>query len=336
MDRSPVFDTYWQFAAERLFIYYRRLAGKPSPWTSDRILKEHRFTNTYRASDRVSQYLIREVQYHGHRSQAVDELFFRTILFKLFNKIETWEALEREVGPISWQGADFDLLDRALHKIIGCGGRIYSAAYIMPSPSYGAERKHTNHLRLLKSMMNDRLPARICRADSLRSVFNLLLSYPGIGKFLAFQFTIDLNYSSMLDFDEGEFVVAGPGALDGISKCFPSASLADAERVIMKITERQADEFAERGINFPGLFGRPLQPIDCQNLFCEISKYARAAHPDIKGIANRQRIKQVYRSARKPISVPFFPPKWGLQISHSPEIPDVRWGDVSKQQPSLF
>lgn len=311
-ERSSVFDTYWRFAAERLNVYYRRLASCSSPWTDDPILQAHRFTNVYRVTDRVSQYLVREVQYRNDRSQATDEVFFRTLLFKLFNKIETWEALEDEVGPIGWQSADFERLDRVLHGLIGGGQRIYSAAYIMPSPAFGGERKHSNHLRLLARMMDDGLPARIAAATSLRSVYEQLLTYPGIGKFLAFQFAIDLNYSSIIDFAETELVVAGPGALDGISKCFPGASPADAERLIMTVTEQQVAEFEQRGIVFPGLYGRALQPIDCQNLFCEISKYSRVAHPEIRGIANRMRIKQVYRHTRKPIEPPFFPPKWKI------------------------
>jgi len=51
----------------------------------------YRFTNVYRASDRVSQYLIRRVIYEGDQSE--EEVFFRTLLFKIFNRIETWEIL---------------------------------------------------------------------------------------------------------------------------------------------------------------------------------------------------------------------------------------------------
>ena len=51
-------------------------------------------------------------------------------------------------------------------------------------------------------MMDDRLPERVRQAPSLRSVYELILRYPGIGPFLAFQYTIDLNYSSMMDFEE--------------------------------------------------------------------------------------------------------------------------------------
>ena len=45
------------------------------------------------------------------------------------------------------------------------------------------------------------------------------------------------------------------------------------------MAENQEDEFARRGIEFQTLWGRPLQLIDCQNLFCEVDKYARVYHP---------------------------------------------------------
>jgi hypothetical protein len=51
---TSVFDTYWRFAAARQHIYEARLAGRPGPWTADPILRQHRFTNCYRAADRVS------------------------------------------------------------------------------------------------------------------------------------------------------------------------------------------------------------------------------------------------------------------------------------------
>ena len=125
---TVVYDSYWQFAAERLAIYYRRLEDPLGPWTDNPILRAYRFTNPYRAADRVSQYLIREVQYHPERSQAPRELFFRTILFKMFNKVETWEALERTHGPLVWETADLDALDLTLAQLLKQGTRIYSAA----------------------------------------------------------------------------------------------------------------------------------------------------------------------------------------------------------------
>lgn len=309
---TDVYDSYWRFAAERQAIYLRRLAGAASPWTDDAILRQYRFTNAYRAADRVSQYLIREVQYREDRSQAPAEVFFRTMLFKLFNRIETWELIEAQVGPVAWQSTDAERLTRVLDNTKAAGGRLYSAAYIMPSPAFGHAWKHANHLVLLWCMMADGLPGRIAQANGLADVYALLLGYPGLGPFLAFQYAIDLNYSTLIDFDEDDFVVAGPGALDGIAKCFVSTGGMTAQAVIHHVTERQDEEFARLGLSFPGLFGRKLKPIDCQNLFCEVSKYARVAHPQVIGIAGRTRIKQGYTPADAGSTRPMFPPKWEL------------------------
>jgi hypothetical protein len=334
MTPTVVFDTYWRFAAERLAIFYRRYSDAEGPWTSDPILRAYRFTNTFRAADRVSQYLIREVQARPDRPQTAREIFFRTMLFKIFNRIETWEALEERLGPLEWRQIDLTKLDRALEHLWSRGRKIYSAAYIMPSPALGHARKHSNHIALVAQMMEDRLPERIQRARSLRSVYDLVVRYPGIGPFLAFQYTIDLNYSSMLDFEEADLVIAGPGALDGMSKCFVDTGGRTAEDVIYWVTDRQEAEFKRRGLMFLGLFGRRLQPIDCQNLFCEISKYARVAHPEVSGIANRTRIKQSYHPSSRPAPVPQFPERWWLCVD---EVASGRgkWC-IKSPQPSLF
>ena len=296
-------------------MFYRRYSDPIGPWTTDPILKTYRFTNAYRVADRVSQYLIREVQSRSDRPQTPREIFFRTLLFKIFNRIDTWEALEEEHGPIKWEGIDLGKLDRSLDRLRLRGRKIYSAAYIMPSPSFGHPRKHTNHIALLAQMMDDRVPDRIRQAPSLRSIYDIILLYPGIGPFLAFQYTIDLNYSSVVNFDESDFVVAGPGAVDGISKCFAGIDRWSAEDVIYWMTDQQENEFKRLGLEFSGLFGRRLQPIDCQNLFCEISKYARVAHPEILGIAKRTRIKQSYRPSHRPTPSPQFPERWGLNVA---------------------
>jgi hypothetical protein len=132
-----------------------------------------------------------------------------------------------------------------------------------------------------------------------------------MGEFLAYQYVIDLNYSGLLNFSEMEFIVPGPGARDGIAKCFRSlGGLTEAE-IIQLVTSRQEEEFERVGERFETLWGRPLQLIDCQNLFCEVDKYARLFHPDIKGRSSRDRIKQIYRAPARPFEY-WFPPKWGL------------------------
>ena len=308
---TVVYDTYWRFAAERQEVFFRKLEGREPPWTDDPVIARHKFTNAYRAADRVSQYLIRHVIYEGE--QSIAEVFFRTILFKLFNKIETWELLKANLGAITWEGYSFDRLDGLLSGALASKTRIYSAAYIMPSRggAFSYRQKHRNHLKLLERMMDDEVPHRIAGAASMGQAFEILRSYPMIGDFLAYQFVTDLNYSEICDFSEMEFVVPGPGARDGIRKCFSDLGGLSEPDIIRLVTDRQEREFERLGLEFRSLWGRRLQLIDCQNLFCEVSKYARVKHPDVMGVNDRARIKQVYRPSGGPIGY-WFPPKWGI------------------------
>ena len=309
LQATAVFDTYWVFAARRQTAFMRRVSGQAGPWTDDPVLRKFRFTSVYRAADRASQYLIRHVLYRGE--QTSQEVFFRALLFKLFNRIETWQELESQLGDLTWKAFDFERYAAVLDRMMARGRRVYSAAYIMPSPPFGHARKHRNHLELLQHLMEEKAPLRVERAESLHDVFDILRAYPSFGDFLAYQLTIDLNYSEMIDFSEMDFVVAGPGARSGIEKCFVDTDgLVDAD-VIRAVTERADHEFARLGLTFSTLWGRPLQLIDCQNLFCEVDKYARVVHPEAASRSRRTRIKQRFAASCAPLPQ-WYPPKWGL------------------------
>lgn len=310
---TEVFDTYWRFAAERQEIFFKRLEKKAAPWTDDQILRDYKFTNAYRASDRVSQFLIRHVIYAG--SAKPSDVFFRTILFKLFNKVETWGLLEAHFGPISYDHFRFKAYDAVLTKALESGRRIYSSAYIMPTRARGfgmrEPRKHRTHLRILELMMRDGAWAKVAGARTFQAAFAILRAYPLFGDFLAYQFATDLNYSEIMDFSEREFVIPGPGARDGLRKCFRSLGGLSETEAIRMVADRQQEEFESRGLQFRTLWGRALQLIDCQNILCEVDKYARVKHPDAKGISGRMRIKRRFSPSDTALEV-WYPPKWGL------------------------
>ncbi len=307
---TVAFDSYWRLAAERQRMFYRRVAGEPGPWTTDPVLAQHRFTNAYRASDRVSQYLINDVIYGADTDDVSTVL--RVLLFKIFNRVDTWEAIEGRLGRVDRHTFDPRILNCLLDQRMHDGRRLYSAAYIMPSPKLGEVRKHANHLQLLERLLRDGTLERLVEAPSLDRLYGLLADVPSFGPFLAFQFAIDLNYTSVYPFSEMDFVVAGPGAHDGIAKCFETTKGLSAEDVIRGVTEGAADCLAQLGIEFPDLWGRPLQLIDCQNLFCEVGKYARIVHPELAGPSGRTQIKQKFRP--DPLGLdPRYPPKWAAE-----------------------
>lgn len=315
--RSEVFDSFWRFTAERHAIYERRVAAMPPPWTDDPVLAAWRFTNAFRAADRVSQFLIREVIYAG--DQAPSEVVFRILLFRWFNRIGTWKVLTERLGTPTLAAFDASEAEQILTSARAAGTKIYSAAYIIPPVAVQPRPKHAGHVLLTLQLLESGLADRAAASTSLEDLYRTLLACPGMGPFLAFQLAIDINYSSLVDHDEDEFVVAGPGALDGLSKVWPSSSPKDATRLIRWTADEQDDRLSIAGRPFGGLFGRRLKLIDCQNLYCEIGKYARLVHPDVPGRSGRTQIKQTFAatSDRQPLPVPFFPPKWGLEVGPS-------------------
>lgn len=308
---SVVFDTYWKFAKKRQDIFFNRIIQNTSPWTDDTVLTKYKFTNAYRASDRVSQYLIKNVIYSGDQTPA--EVLFRILLFKTFNKIETWENLKMVFGEITFKSYDFNSYNNALEEIKNSGRTIYSGAYIMTSGKsiFGYEKKHQNHLKLIELILNDHVAEKLLQANAMEAVFNQLKSYPTIGSFLAYQYAIDINYSELTSFNEMDFVVPGPGAKDGIKKCFVDLGEYSEADIIKYMADIQEKEFERLELDFQDLWGRPLQLIDCQNLFCEVDKYSRMVHPEIEGLSNRKRIKQLFNCNKNNISY-WYPPKWNI------------------------
>lgn len=309
--REGIYDLYWHFAAERQSAFERRVAGESSPWSTDPILQEYKFCNVYRAADRVSQYMIREVCYHDEPCSPEDRLF-QIVAFRIFSKIETWRGLRQFLGryPTLDDLADGSFSE-GLERVKLKNNRLYTGAFILcASDAYGQLAKHRNHVELFRHMfLNDELGVRLLEAASLRQIYDALHSYPLIGDFMAYQIAIDLNYSALINFSENSFTQAGPGALRGIKKCFADLGEYTTTEIVLWMVEHQEEEFRRLGLPFHGLWGRPLHAIDCQGLFCETDKYCRQAAPELASA--RKRIKARFVPTPESIEL-FFPPKWRI------------------------
>jgi hypothetical protein len=309
--RRGVYEFYWYFASERQCAFCRRVAGQPSPWTDDPILRQYKFCNVFRAADRVSQYMISDVCYHGQPCTPEDRIF-QIVAFRTFSKIDTWRTLSEILGRYPTlddlsDGSFGEALDLARAR----NGRLYTGAFILcAADAYGQPSKHRNHIELFRHMfLHDNLGKVLQEASSLRQVYEELHRYPLIGDFMAYQIAIDLNYSDVINFSENEFTQAGPGALRGIRKCFEDLGDYTPTEIILWMVEHQEQEFVRLGLPFDGLFGRPLHAIDCQGLFCETDKYCREAAPELASA--RKRIKARFTPTPEPMHL-FFPPKWDI------------------------
>jgi hypothetical protein len=129
-------------------------------------------------------------------------------------------------------------------------------------------------------------------------------------EFLAFQYAIDFNYSSVINFYENSFVKAGIGALPGIKKCFSDIAQYTFEDCI-KYTKDNFEKYQQRYsfTDFKNLFERQPQLIDLQNCFCETDNYLRVKMPEF--LVGNVRIKQKFD--RPKVHIQFlFPEKWGI------------------------
>lgn len=309
--RRGIYELYWHFASERQRAFERRVAGEEWPWTDDPILQEYKFCNVFRAADRVSQYMIRDVCYHEEPCSPEDRLF-QIVAFRTFSKIDTWRTVHEILGHHpSLDDLASGAFTKALEEAKRINGGLYTGAFILcATDAYGQNFKHLNHVELFRHMfLADRLGEKLVEARSLRQVYNLLHEYPLMGDFMSYQVTIDLNYSELINFSENEFTQAGPGALRGIKKCFEDLGGLTPTDIILWMVDHQEEEFSRLNLEFNGLWGRPLHAIDAQGLFCETDKYCREAAP---GLASaRKRIKARFQETPDPLRL-FFPGKWKI------------------------
>lgn len=315
---SPLLDEYWKFAAERHSVFLKKLRGETAPWTESPIIQTYKFTNCFRSIDAVSQYLLREVIYSpGWETRSVEETIFRVLLFKIFNKNSTWDlwnfALAGGQGP-SLANFDVNVYDIILSQAQKEGKTIWSGAYMLTAQGSFGVRRHLMYLNLLKKWVDEKVPER-CVAGSMKECFDILMKYRTMKDFLSNQYTLDIGYTRFVDWDENDFVAAGPGTIRGFNKMFSGIKKNQYADIAKYLVDTQEEHFARLGLEPVKLGDRSLHLNDITNCGCEFDKFSRVAFPSASGGNNavvRARIKQKYRanSGSRPALV--FPPKWGI------------------------
>ncbi len=171
--------------------------------------------------------------------------------------------------------------------------------------------KFTNVYRAIDRVSQYYFFKKIINSNSLSEVYELLRNCSFIGNFLAYQYAIDMNYSSVIDFSENSFVKAGIGSIRGIKKCFEPLSKKYSFEDAIKYTQDNFEKYQNifGYTDFELLFERVPTLIDLQNCFCETDKYLRAKIPELQ--VDNKRIKQKYKESTKPLEL-FFPPKWNI------------------------
>lgn len=332
---ANITDHFWAFAYRRMARFYLRYIPVPaapplSGDVGDTILSRFHFTNVFRATDRVSQYLIKNVIYEDGFSainsvikpnRDPENTFFRTVLFKLFNSPETWDHFTGYFGHIRRSHWNLERWIKALPP------KPFRGAYMnaLPGDVTGYPRPTGQGAAAIRALqMVDWLVQhetwKEALADHPMKVYDALTECPNIGDFLGYQLVTDLGYG--LGYEEGQIMIPGPGARSGARFYDPHE---DPSNTIWWCWGNQVHELARIGLPPITLYGRGMRPIDVQNVFCEFSKYVGIRWGvDPKGNpypAGKQRRRRIYRQAEEPPPL-FFPDHWRATMLAPPPTND--------------
>jgi len=316
------FKYFFQWMTRRQQIFWNRLNGDNPPYTLDPILLKHKFTNVYRSLDRVSQYMLRFVIYNG-KQYSREDMFWRILIFKHFNKIDTWEYILSHLGDVTLETRK-DQLFPILHRYTQMGGKPYSNAFLLAASimqskplmeRYGLKAgnsKYEIYLSIFeKHFLEDGFMNTILSSKSLEEIYIHLRETPAFANFLAMQYATDFNWSEIFDFDENSFIVESVGSQRGINRTFTFEGKPDYPSVIKWVHHEFHKLLTIYNCSFKPLPNYMPSLMDIQNCFCETDKYMRGL--DISSGVGGKRIKAKFRENKSKIEYTF-PPSWNVNL----------------------
>lgn len=254
------------FILERHNIYRRRERGEPKPWTSDPILQQFRFCNVYRELDTVTIWIAD----NWRRPHATDlDLWFAMAVARFVN----WPDTLAELGyPVPWNPDHFlQVLEDRKER----GEKVFTGAYIIHSDRSGDSKAVYVARKVLTPLWKDRRSLRIIRHRTLARAHEKLMSYPGVGSFMAGQIIADLKYVKPLSkaTDWWTWAAPGPGSERGLNRVMgrkPNTRWQPGEwlRCLQEL-HRQIRPLL-RDAKVPQMHGQ-----DVNNCLCEWDKYER-------------------------------------------------------------
>lgn len=242
---------FFQYARARHAIYLRRASGAPGPWTEDPVLQQYRFCNIFRELDTTTVWFRENVR-DPLRDQP--EVLLATVVFRLFNRITTGEAIFNQRNLLTAEAAfdnflkepDTDLLREAI--LAYCGSGPYTTGSYMTKTPTGLN-KLDGMLQVIEWFVTQRHSMPLASGtgelfgweevadilgtnrswsegskDSgtivgLEPVWDWLRRFPFIGDFTAYEIVTDLRHTALLDRapDINTWANPGPGAKRGLN-----------------------------------------------------------------------------------------------------------------------
>ena len=286
-------DEFYRFMFERHSIWVRRFLKKePPPWTKDPILQKYKFTNVYRELDRGTIWYNEHIaaEYHDvelivHRDNDLDNakmnLLWKTIVYRLLNRIETFEAIGGVPDLFQYDPAKFSA---SLYELKKAGKPVFTSAHLtLPTHDVGSSKicKYIEVLNYTITNIED-IYLVVKYSSSLREIHCRLMIIPCVGNFIAYEVVTDLAMVGAVPFTEDDWANPGPGCKVGISIIFPDRKYISFEDAIKKLRVEQEIHFERLGLKFPYLVvnGREkkLTLRAIEHSLCEFCKWWKMKH----------------------------------------------------------
>lgn len=263
----PLVKEFVAFIKERERIRIRKERGDKAPWTKDPFLSRYRFCNIHREDDRVSRWVSENIR---EPWKAEPDLWFAIVVCRLLNLPDSIEAVKDCLLP--WKPKEFS---KILLKRKAAGVNNFNAAYIVSTNGIAMDKVEYLVERVLNPLWAARTSLRPTVNDDLFGWHAKLMTYDGLGSFMAAQVVADMKYVMPLRraHDWHTFAASGPGSRKGLNRVmgvFPEASWKRGawEEALAGLATLVALPLRKAGIE--------LHAQDLQNCLCEFDKYRRA------------------------------------------------------------
>lgn len=254
---------YWMNARDS--IRAKKEQGLPKPWTEDELLRSYRWCNVRRMDDRVSAELL--AHWYQHDSE-----FSVALVAAVLARLVNWtESLMEITGG---QRFGLERLDRVRNILLARaqrGEKVFTGAYVVPGvPGKVKVVSVCDLVELIQARAGQ------IYAPSMHATWSNLISFDGLGSFLAGQIVADLAHLRVGEGweDRDAWAPIGPGSNRGMNRLL-------GQPKDRQISQAEFDELLPRLIRVlkprvAGLWAdRRLQAMDIQNCLCEFDKYRR-------------------------------------------------------------
>ena len=265
-------DKFFNFLNERHLIYLRKTRKEEFPWTTDPILQRYKFTNVFRENDRTTVWF-RE---HVRENMRDDiDVALATVIFRWFNLIETGQLL-LEHGLFKNWDSDYCI------EILQDQPQWVTGAYIIKTPN--GMNKLEGVCWAIDQIANDQnkfIDSIYEAKDSLKALWEVLMPYPYMGPFMAYEVVTDWRHTFLGDEarDIMTWANPGPGAKRGLNRIH-DRPLNKQIKSDINISEMQVLlELSQEWLHgqVPSLEMR-----DIEHTLCEFDKYERVRNGEGK------------------------------------------------------